>query len=66
MAMLKVMLVDDEPFIRQGMKILIDWKSYGYEIVAEAENGMQAMEILEREEIDLVFVDLKMPGISGL
>ena len=43
MAMLKVMLVDDEPFIRQGMKILIDWNSYGYEIVAEAENGMQAM-----------------------
>ncbi|MEI3220184.1 MAG: hypothetical protein V8S08_11985 [Lachnoclostridium sp.] len=35
MAKLKVMLVDDEPFIRQGMRILIDWKSYGYEIAAE-------------------------------
>ena len=64
--MWKVMLVDDEPFIRRGLKILISWEQYGYEIVAEAENGEQALEKLGKEEIDLVFVDLKMPGMSGL
>ncbi len=64
--MLKVMLVDDEPFIRQGIRIIIDWQEYGYEIVAEAENGFEALKILEKEKIDLVFADLKMPGMSGL
>ncbi len=63
---MKVMLVDDEPLIRQGMRIIIDWESYGYKIAAEAENGMDAIDILERQEIDLVFVDLRMPGMSGL
>lgn len=64
--MWKVMLVDDEPFIRRGLKILINWEQYGYEIAAEAENGFQAIDILEKENIDLVFVDLKMPGMTGL
>ncbi len=64
--MLKVMLVDDEPFIRQGIRIIINWEEYGYEIVAEAENGFEALKILEREKVDLVFADLKMPGMSGL
>lgn len=47
-------------------RMIIDWESYGYEIAAEAENGMQALEMLDGEEIDLVFVDLKMPRMSGL
>ena len=64
--MLRVMLVDDEPFIRQGMKILIDWKKYGYEVVAEAENGIEALKIMQKEQIDLVFADLRMPGMSGI
>ncbi len=64
--MFKVMLVDDEPFIRQGMKIILDWTSYGYEIAAEAENGIEALEILKTQEIDVVFADLKMPEMSGL
>ena len=66
MSKIKVLLVDDEPFIRQGMRMIIDWESYGYEIAAEAENGIQALEILDSEEIDLAFVDMKMPGMSGL
>ncbi len=64
--MRKVMLVDDEPFVRRGMKLIINWEQYGYEVVAEAGNGTRAIEILEKERIDLVFVDIKMPGMSGL
>lgn len=64
--MLKVMLVDDEPLIRQGMKLIIDWEAYGYEIAAEAENGFEALDILQKKEIDLVFADLKMPEMSGI
>lgn len=64
--MIKVLLVDDEQFIRQGLKKLIDWNSYGFEVVAEAENGMQAIEILEKNDIELVFVDIRMPGMTGI
>ena len=42
--MLKVMIVDDEPFIAMGLSALIDWKEEGYEIVKIASNGKQAYE----------------------
>lgn len=64
--MIKILLVDDEPFIRQGIQILIDWKMYGYEIVAEASNGVEAIKELEKNEIDLIITDIKMPEMNGL
>ncbi len=64
--MIKVLLVDDEQFIRQGLKQLVDWKKYGCQIMAEAENGMDAIRILEEMDIDLVFVDIRMPGMTGM
>ncbi len=64
--MIKVLVVDDEQFIRQGLCHLVDWEKYGYQIVAEAENGSDAIRILEEIEIDLVFVDIRMPGMTGL
>ena len=44
--MLKVLLVDDEPFIVQGLAVLIDWEKEGYEIVSTAANGADALEYL--------------------
>lgn len=64
--MIKVMIVDDEPFIRQGLKILIDWEQYGYSICGEAANGKEASEKLRAEEYDLVITDIKMPNMSGI
>lgn len=64
--MIKVLIVDDEPFIRQGLKIIIDWARYGYEICAEAANGNEAIDILQSQKVDLVIVDIKMPGMNGL
>ncbi|MBO5372388.1 MAG: response regulator [Lachnospiraceae bacterium] len=64
--MIKVLLVDDEQFIRQGLRKLIDWNAYGFEVAAEAENGLQAIEILEKTDIELVFVDIRMPGMTGI
>ena len=40
--MLKVLLVDDEPFIIQGLKVLIDWEQEGYMIAGTASNGKEA------------------------
>ena len=39
--MLKVLLVDDEPFILQGIKVIIDWEKEGFEIVGTAGNGSE-------------------------
>lgn len=64
--MIKVLLVDDEQFIRQGMRHLVNWEKYGCQIVAEAENGMDAIRILEESDIDLAFVDIRMPGMTGM
>jgi len=60
------MIVDDEPFIRQGLRILIDWEKYGYQVIAEAANGKEAIRLLENQTIDLVVVDIKMPEMDGL
>lgn len=64
--MIKVLLVDDEPFIRQGLRILVDWEANGYEVVGEAGNGIEALDYLQKYHVDLVFADLKMPEMSGL
>lgn len=64
--MLRVLLVDDEPFILQGLKLLIDWEQEGFEIAATAENGKEALAFLKKEKVDLVIADIKMPEMSGL
>lgn len=64
--MIKVMIVDDEPYIRQGLGILIDWEKYGFQICGEASNGKEAAELLSHEIFDLVITDIKMPQMDGL
>lgn len=64
--MIKILIVDDEPFIRQGLQILIPWEQYGFEIAGEASNGKEAIELLNKQEFDLVFTDIKMPEMDGL
>ena len=58
----KVLVVDDERVVRDGCHRVLSGK--GYE-VATAENGKQAMDILAREPVDLILLDLKMPVMSG-
>ena len=64
--MLKVLLVDDEPFIVQGLSVLIDWKQEGYEIAATAADGLEALHYLRENQVDLIIADIKMPGMTGL
>lgn len=66
---LKVMLVDDEPFILKGLTMLIDWEKEDCEIVKTAANGQEAYEYLKEnpgEGLDLILTDVEMPGMSGL
>lgn len=64
--MLKVLLVDDEPFIVQGLSLLLDWEKEGCEIVATAQNGMDALAYLKANRVDLIIADIKMPEMTGL
>lgn len=64
--MYRVVLVDDEVFIREGLKVLIDWKGCGYEICGEASDGEDALKIIEKEQPDVVITDIRMPGMDGL
>lgn len=64
--MLQVLLVDDEPFILQGLRVLIDWEEEGYEIAAALENGEEAAAFLEKNQVDLIIADIKMPGMTGI
>jgi len=58
-----LMIVDDEPIVR---KSLSDWlKEEGFDILT-AEDGYKAIELIEKEKVDCVILDLKMPGIDGI
>ena len=64
--MLRVMLVDDEPFIMQGLSVLINWSELGFEIVKMAGNGGEAYEYLKNERVDLIIADISMPVMTGI
>jgi two-component system response regulator YesN len=62
----KVLIADDEPIIRDGIKEAVDWSSRMMEVVAEAEDGEEALELALRHRVDVMLVDLNMPIIHGL
>jgi len=66
MSMLKVLIVDDEPFVRQYLLAVIDWEKYGFYICGEAENGAEALEMIRLYSPNLVITDVRMPQIDGL
>lgn len=61
--MYKILICDDEQDIRSALRIYLTGE--GYEVV-ETENGQQALDILERESIQLVLMDIMMPGMDGM
>ncbi len=64
--MFKIVVVDDELWFRLGIKGTIQWSKYDIEIVGEAGDGEEALEVIEREQPDIVFADVRMPVMDGL
>lgn len=60
----RVMVVDDAIFMRMKLKDILE--SNGYEVVAEAENGRDAVEKYQQERPDLVTMDITMPEMDGV
>ncbi|MBA4389349.1 MAG: response regulator [Syntrophus sp. (in: bacteria)] len=58
-----ILVVDDSPTIRKLLGYILKKKSY---IIAEAEDGLDAMEKLGHVQVDLVIVDLNMPNMDGI
>ncbi|MDF2513830.1 MAG: putative response regulatory protein [Herbinix sp.] len=64
--MLKVMLIDDEIMALNYMKTLVDWNNLGFEIVTALTSAAKGLDYLKKELVDIIFVDIKMPGMDGL
>lgn len=64
--MIKIMIVDDEYFEREAFKMLIQNKMVDCEIVADFDNGKDAYEHMKENEVDLIFMDVKMPIMNGI
>jgi len=64
--MFSLLIVDDEAIVRTGIKNLIDFESLNISNVLEAVNGLQALEIVKSNEIDIVLADINMPKMNGL
>ena len=62
---LRIMLVEDHETVREGLRLLIDHQP-DMTVVAEASTGDEAVRAGQREDVDLVIMDLSMPGSSGL
>ena len=61
---LKALIVDDEPLARQELHYLLD-AAGEVEIIAQASNGLEAVELIREHKPDVIFLDVRMPGLDG-
>lgn len=64
--MLKALVVDDEYLVRMGITQTIDWAVYGVEIIGEASNGEEGLELALQHRPDVIITDIRMPFMNGL
>ncbi len=62
----RVLIADDEPIIREGIRDAIDWATLGMQVVGEAEDGEEALERAADLGVDIVLVDMNMPFLNGI
>lgn len=64
--MIKAILVDDEDIIREGLSNFIDWTALGLELVGQASNGREAVELVRMMAPEVIITDVKMPMMNGI
>lgn len=64
--MFKVLVVDDEVYVRKGIVLETDWQALGCLVVAEAENGLEGLDAAHKYNPDLIISDIRMPKLNGL
>lgn len=63
---IKVLLADDHPVVRDGLKYVIEKEGGGIKVVAEASNGKEVLALAERKAVDVFVVDISMPILNGI
>ena len=64
--MYRVVLIDDEQLIVEGLKKVVPWDRYDCEVVAEAEDAVSGAACIRKWKPDILFTDIRMPGMDGL
>lgn len=64
--MYKLIIIDDEPRIAEGMGSLFPWENFGFEVMATFTSAKAALEYLRQEHVDVVLSDIQMPDMTGL
>ncbi|MDQ0199817.1 response regulator transcription factor [Neobacillus ginsengisoli] len=64
--MMKVLITDDEIQIRKGLRMKVDWEEEEFQIVGEASNGQEALELLKIKDVDVLITDMRMPIMDGI
>lgn len=64
--MYNVLIVDDDKLIREDIGTLIEWQEYGFEVVGEANNGLEAIDFINSNRVDIVITDIYMPILGGI
>ena len=62
---MKALIVDDERHVREAIRLLVDWETYGIKSILEAQDSRAAMDIIEKEQPQIIFTDMMMPGTLG-
>ncbi|MEG2380411.1 MAG: response regulator [Oscillospiraceae bacterium] len=62
----RIVIVEDEYYIRMGLVNAVEWRENGFEIVGEAEDGKKGIEIIKETKPDIVITDIRMPIMDGL
>ncbi len=64
--MYKVVLIDDESIITEGLQIVVDWAAYNCQVAALAQDAAAGAQAIRQYRPDILFTDIKMPGEDGL
>jgi two-component system response regulator YesN len=62
----RILIIDDEPVVREGIAENIDWQTYGFELAGTCRDGREAMQAIEDAPPDVILTDICMPFVDGL
>lgn len=64
--MFRLLIVDDEPFIAEGISRIVDWAEYGIEICLATSSSLEALDYILKNHVDILLTDIKMPDLNGI
>ncbi|MBP3312495.1 MAG: response regulator, partial [Butyricicoccus sp.] len=64
--MYQVLLVDDDLIVRMFLKDVLAWEKFGFEVMGDARDGEEALELAQKYQPDLILTDISMPRMNGV